>query len=152
MRKSNNAILIIFCATGLSISGCTRQQWGAAVAGATAGAAGAAPAPAKLMLFGGVNHKTYLGCLNCSDYATDSISNEYGTHGSSYSSDSIKNHYSQYGSAYSTYSACSPYATDPPVIVDSNGNYYGRLTLNEYHPQIGVGRRYIEWLNTICEQ
>lgn len=151
MHKSNNALLIILCATVLSIAGCTRRQWGAAAAGAAVGA-GAKPAPAKLMLFGGLNHKTYLGCLNCSNYATDSISNEYGTHGSSYSSDSIKNHYSQYGSAYSTYSACSPYATDPPVIVDSNGSYYGRLTLNEYHAQIGVGRRYIEWLKTICDQ
>lgn len=149
MRESHNTIILIFFAMVLSLSGCTRQQWGAAAAGA---AAGPAPAPTKLMLFGGMNHKTYLGCLNCSAYVTDSISNEYGAHGSSYSSDSIKNHYSQYGSAYSTYSVCSPYAADPPVIVDSNGNYYGRLTLNEYHAQIGVGRRYIEWLKTICER
>ncbi len=152
MSKSNNAILMILCAMALSISGCTRQQWGAVAAGVASGPAGAVSAPVKLMLFGGLNHKTYLGCLNCSDHAADSISNEYGTHGISYSSDSIKNHYSQYGSAYSTYSACSPYATDPPVIVDSNGNYYGRLTLNEYHAQIGVGRRYIKWLKGICEQ
>ena len=152
MHKSKNAALILFCAMVISVSGCTRQQWGAAAARAPAGAAGIAPVSAKLMLFGGLNHTTYLGCLNCADYATDSISNEYGTHGSQYSSDSIKNHYSQYGSAYSIYSSCSPYATDPPVIVDSNGNYYGRLTLNEYHTQIGVGRRYIAWLKPICEQ
>lgn len=151
MWKLNKTILMIFCAMVLSILGCTRQQWRAAAAGAAAGDAGIATAPAKLMLFGGLNHRTYLGCLNCSNYSSDSIANEFGTHGSSYSSDSIKNHYSQYGSAYSTYSACSPYATDPPVIVDSNGNYYGRLTLNEYHAQIRVGRRYIEWLKTICE-
>jgi hypothetical protein len=25
--------------------------------------------------------------------------------------------------------------TDPPVIVDENGGFYGRLTLNLYHPQ-----------------
>ena len=43
-------------------------------------------------------------------------------------------------------SACNPYATDPPVIVDSAGHYYGRLTLNQYHGEIGAGRNYVEWL------
>jgi len=46
---------------------------------------------------------------------------------------SIFNPYSQFGSRYSAYSACNPYATDPPVIVDENGNYYGRLTVNTYY-------------------
>ncbi|HLJ85678.1 MAG TPA: hypothetical protein VKZ53_02585 [Candidatus Angelobacter sp.] len=147
MRATNN--FTIFCGIALLISGCTRQQWGAIAA---RNPVAIAQAPAKLMLFGGLNHKTYLGCLNCSEYVTDSISNEYGIHGSSYSSDSIKNHYSEYGSAYSTYSACNQYASDPPVIVDSNGIYYGRLTLNEYHSQIGVGRDYTDWLKVICEQ
>jgi hypothetical protein len=32
----------------------------------------------KLMLCGGQGHKTYLGCLNCGNYAADSISNSYG--------------------------------------------------------------------------
>ena len=32
----------------------------------------------KLMLFGGKNNQQYLGCLNCSQYASDSITNEYG--------------------------------------------------------------------------
>ncbi len=30
----------------------------------------------KLMIFGGTNHGTYLGCLNCSEYATDSVLNK----------------------------------------------------------------------------
>jgi hypothetical protein len=54
---------------------------------------------AKLMIFGGENHKTYLGCLTCSEYETDSVRNNFGDNGSPYSSSSIWNHYSEYGSA-----------------------------------------------------
>jgi hypothetical protein len=102
------------------------------------------------MIFGGEGHKTYLGCLNCSQYVADSVLNKYGTHGSPYSSDSIWNKYGEYGSAYSNYGACNRYAVDPPVIVDQDGNYYGRLTLNTYHPEIGMGRRYLDWLVGLC--
>ncbi len=102
------------------------------------------------MLFGGTNHTVYLGCLNCSEYASDSVKNSYGTHGSAYSSESIFNHYGPYGSAYSTESACSEYASDPPVIVDQNGKYYGRLTLNSYHAQIGMGAELAGWLAAVC--
>jgi hypothetical protein len=109
------------------------------------------PPPAKLMIFGGDGHKTYLGCLNCSEYATDSVFNQYGQHGSRYSSESVFNPYSDFGSAYSSYGACNPYATDPPVIVDSSGNYYGRLTLNRYHTEIGIGQQYMGWLAAVCQ-
>ena len=105
------------------------------------------------MVFGGEGHHTYLGCLSCSEYATDSVFNVYGDHGSRYSEASIWNHYSDFGSRYSDYGACNPYANDPPVIVDSEGEFYGRLTLNAYHPQLGAGVRYHDWLmNTVCEQ
>ena len=113
---------------------------GAAAYGNTAAAS--AQTSHKIMIFGGQDHKTYLGCLNCSEYATDSVTNSYGPHGSAYASESIFNHYSEYGFAYSTYGACNPYASDPPVIVDESGNYYGRLTLNEYHPEISSGKNF----------
>jgi len=107
----------------------------------------------KLMIFGGEDHGTYLGCLNCSQYAADSVLNRYGTYGSSYSTSSIWNHYNEFGSAYSNFGACNQYATDPPVIVDSDGNFYGRLTLNQYHAQIGAGKSYHDWLeNTVCNE
>jgi hypothetical protein len=73
-----------------------------------------------------------------------SIFNSY-SYGSSYGQ-TIFNHYSEFGSAYSTWGACNAYALDPPVIVDSSGRYYGRLTLNEYHAEIGIGRNYTGWL------
>ena len=96
----------------------------------------------KLMLFGGKNNKTYLGCLNCTKFEHDSITNEYGTYGSRYALNSIWNIYGTYGSRYSMYSWRNPYATNPPVIVDQAGNYYGYFTVNKYFPN----RTRINWI------
>lgn len=104
----------------------------------------------KLMIFGGMGHRTYLGCLNCSQYASDSVYNEYGHYGSPYSADSVFNQYSEYGSPYSDESACDLYANDPPVIVDQDGRFYGRLTLNAYHPQASNNESVLEWLAIVC--
>jgi len=105
-----------------------------------------AMSPRKLMLFGGKSHDTYLGCLSCDEYATDSVFNAFGPHGGQYQANSIFNHYSQFGSQYSRYSACNPNATDPPVIVDDLGKYYGRLTMNEYHPDATTDESLLQWL------
>lgn len=107
-------------------------------------------ATAKLMIFGGDGHETYLGCLSCSEYAVDSVFNTYGPHGSAYSSESILNHFSEFGSAYSTYSACAAYASDPPVVVDGAGNSYGRLTMNRYNQQGFRNERIAGWLAGAC--
>jgi len=104
----------------------------------------------KLMIFGGMGHRTYLGCLNCSQYASDSIYNEYGHYGSPYSADSVFNQYGEYGSPSSDESACDPYANDPPVIVDQDGRFYGRLTLNAYHPQASNNESVLGWLAMVC--
>lgn len=101
------------------------------------------------MIFGGDGHKTYLGCLNCSEFAADP-KNQFGRHGSPYSTESIFNHFSQFGSPYSTWSACNPYATDPPVIVDGSGKFYGRLTLNTFSPELGAGNDLLGWLRAVC--
>jgi hypothetical protein len=133
---------------GLFLLGCSRAAWQAAVQGAAA--ASSPQTPPALLLFGGQDHKTFLGCLNCSETSQSSVFNTF-SYGSPYGQ-TIFNHYSDYGSAYSTWGACNSYATDPPVIVDSSGNYYGRLTLNEYHSQIGIGRKYVDWLKTsVCK-
>lgn len=129
-------------------SGCSKATWSGALQEMAAGASQQS-APATLLVFGGEDHKTFLGCLNCSETSQSSILNPY-SYGSPYGQ-TIFNHYSDYGSQYSNEGACSRYAQDPPVIVDSNGNYYGRLTVNQYHAQIGIGRNYIEWLQTkVC--
>ena|SRR5690348_2062662 len=149
---------ILFIVPLVIICGCSpaaRRTVATVAAGAAQGAANASAnetGNSRLMLFGGPDHKTYLGCLNCTQYVNDSVLNEYGQHGSRYSSESIWNHYSDYGSAYSTYGACNPYATDPPVMVDDEGKFYGRLTLNIYHPEFGAGRNYYNWLKqSVCE-
>ena len=103
------------------------------------------------MLFGGEGHRTYLGCLNCSEYAADSVLNQYGTHGSPYSMDSIFNRYGTFGSRYSNSSPCNPYSTDPPVIVDENGNFYGRLTTNAYLPDRATGN-WAAWIAGVCQR
>lgn len=89
----------------------------------------------QLLIYGGARHETFLGCLNCSKSDQNSVLNNYGSFGSAYSGTSIFNRYSEHGSLYSATSACNAYASDPPVIVDRNGKFYGRLTLNRYHPQ-----------------
>jgi len=105
----------------------------------------------KRMLFGGPNHRTYLGCVNCSAYAADSILNAYGNHGSKYATDSVLNPYGDFGSRYSNYSMCNPYASDPPVIVDGAGNFYGRLTANPYHRQATNDAVLRGWVTATCE-
>jgi hypothetical protein len=118
-----------------------------------AGGQSTASGTGKLIVFAGSSHETYLGCLNCAETAPDSISNEYGQNGSRYSQTSIWNHYSEFGSPYQPYSACNPYSTDPPVIVDDAGIYYGRLTVNQFHPELGAGRQLINWLKqVVCSQ
>jgi hypothetical protein len=132
-----------------------RQRAATIASAAAAGAAGTS-APqylsTKLMVFGGEGHKLYLGCLNCNEYASDSVLNSRGSNGSPYSSQSIWNHFGEFGSRYSTYRACNPYAQDPPVIVDQGGTYYGRLTVNQYNPERGAGARFYDWLTeTVCK-
>lgn len=85
-----------------------------------------------LHLYGGDNHDVYLGCLNCSEYDSNSIWNEYGTYGSSYNSKSIWNSYGTYGSSYNTDSPWNTYGSNPPVVVDKNGDFYGYFTVNSY--------------------
>lgn len=114
------------------------------------GAETAGRSSAKVLLFGGEDHRTFLGCLNCPPGAEDSVYTPGGTHGSRGASESIWNK-ATFGSPASEYSACSPYASDPPVIVEADGTYLGRLTLNRYHGQIGIGTRYYAWLrDSVC--
>lgn len=90
---------------------------------------------APLLLFGGTGHKTFLGCLNCSKYDSGSVCNKYGEHGSKYAADSIWNKYGNFGSKYSSESPWNKYASEPPVIVDEAGNFYGYLTANSFNPK-----------------
>lgn len=84
-----------------------------------------------LQLYGGKNHDIYLGCLNCSNYDQNSIWNEYGKYGNVYNSDCIWNEFGTYGNEYNAYSPWNSYSDNPPVVVNSEGNFYGYFTINE---------------------
>ena len=100
-----------------------------------------------LLLFGGTNHKTFLGCLNCSKYDSASVCNKYGDVGSRYSSDSIWNRYESFGSKYSSDSPWNRYSSSSPIIVDQSGRSYGYLSANRYHHN----RTHIEVLVQLAE-
>lgn len=109
-------------------------------------------ASGKLLVFGGRDHKQFLGCI-CSEFDTDSIFNRYGTFGSSYFSDSIWNKYGDYGSRYSDTSACNSYASHPPVVVTEAGTFVGYLTLDRYKTNAITDPDVFAWLEKkVCEQ
>jgi hypothetical protein len=85
-----------------------------------------------LLLFGDNDHKTFLGCLNCSKYDSGSVCNKYGDTGSKYNTDSIWNRYGDFGSKYSDNSPWNKYSSSAPVIVDNSGQFYGRFTANQH--------------------
>ena len=85
-----------------------------------------------LLIFGGKNHDEFLGCLNCNKYDKSSIWNAYGDNGSKYNSKSIWNKYGNYGGNYSNESPFNKYASNPPVLVDKDGNFYGYFTAVKY--------------------
>lgn len=93
------------------------------------------PRGPELLLFGGKDHKEFLGCVNCSSYDGGSICNRYGEQGSRYASNSIWNRYGEYGSKYSDLSPWNKYASFPPVIVDRDGAFYGSFTAARSDPQ-----------------
>lgn len=97
-----------------------------------------------LLLFGGEGHKTFLGCLNCGQYDSGSVCNKYGQQGSKYNSDSIWNKYGNYGSKYSNQSPWNKYASEPPAIVDKEGNFYGYLTANQYNAKRTKIKLYVQ--------
>jgi hypothetical protein len=110
--------------------------FGLVTAGVFALPAGAhAQAPPALLLFGWSDHRTFLGCLNCSDQNRTSVCNQSGPVGSSYGPDSIWNRNGNFGSPYSEASPWNPFATYPPAIVDKAGQFYGHLTANHYYPR-----------------
>ena len=86
-----------------------------------------------LLLFGDDDHKTFLGCLNCGRFETNSVCNRFGEYGSRFSEKSIWNRFGEFGSKVSDKSPWNKFATNPPVIVDGDGNSYGYFTSSRYH-------------------
>lgn len=92
------------------------------------------PAFSKTMLFGGAGKKEYLGCLDCNEFAADSICNGFGKYGNEFSSNGIFNEFAGYGNEFSSKSPWNEFSTsnEVPVLVDENGKFYGYFTINEH--------------------
>lgn len=92
------------------------------------------PTSAKVMVFGDASHSTYLGCLSCSEDSPESVFNPSGRYGSCGPLDDnvrCRRSISKFGaSSLSALSACAPFATEPPVIVDNLGRYFGRFSVS----------------------
>lgn len=85
----------------------------------------------RLLIWGGENHRTFLGCLNGSPLDSESIWNEFGDYGNHFNSTCIWNSFGDFGNPFSSYSPWNEYTTTPPGIYDSKGNFYGYLTRNK---------------------
>ncbi|MCR6496758.1 hypothetical protein LJB71_11425 [Thermomonas sp. S9] len=75
------------------------------------------------------DENTFLGKIT-NAYDSNSIFNDYGTHGSKYSSSSIWNSYGAFGSEYSSYSPFNKYTSTPPMII-KNRKIIGYLSANK---------------------
>ncbi|HEY9752626.1 MAG TPA: hypothetical protein V6C46_06730 [Coleofasciculaceae cyanobacterium] len=95
-----------------------------------------AMAEGELLIYGGQNNRVFLGCINCDKSDPASIFNKYGDYGSRFSSTSIFNRFGDYGSKFSNESICAAHGTNPPVVVDNDGNFYGALTANRSHKNL----------------
>ena len=72
----------------------------------------------------------FLGKISKKSHSGDSISNEYGEHGSEYKENSIFNKYRKYGSELSNLSPYNPVASKPPMI-HKDGKLIYYLTVNK---------------------
>jgi hypothetical protein len=147
---AGNWWLPLIAAAGAALSTPSAGGAGPIIGNALQAAAG--QATPKLMVFGGPSHQVYLGCVNCPQDASDSIFNQDGSNGSEFAEGSIRNPGSQYGSGFSMYSACNPAAADPPVIVNAQGVFFGRLIVNRLHPQVVRDEQLLEWLEQVACQ
>jgi len=99
-----------------------------------------------LLIFGGRDHKTFLGCL-CDEIEPDSVANSTGQFGpNGVGLESIWSKYGDYGSSYSDYSACNQFANHPPVVVSKDGRFYGYLTINRYKDKAITVEAVLDWL------
>ena len=72
--------------------------------------------------------ETYLGELG-PKRKTDSIFNDSSKHSSSWSSESIYNSQNKYGNSYSQESVFNDSASNPPLIVNKEGEEIGKLSV-----------------------
>ena len=75
----------------------------------------------------------YLGNTSSNKFMPNSINNKFGA-GNPFNPNSINNKFGKYGNPFSNKSATNPFATNPPVLFDSQGNYKGKYSKNPFLP------------------
>ncbi|MCA0201136.1 MAG: hypothetical protein LCH56_09895 [Proteobacteria bacterium] len=80
-------------------------------------------------IWGGPLHREYLGCLNCDRLDVSSVFNTYGAMGWD---NEYANHsrFARYRAPHDRYSACDPYAAEPPILKDTSLTTYGVLSVS----------------------
>jgi hypothetical protein len=88
----------------------------------------------KLVIYGGPQFREFLGCVNCDAYEADSVWNIYSPLGweNSYSDYS---HLHIYREPHGVYSACDPFASSPPRVLDPQNRLYGYLNISKVRPE-----------------
>jgi hypothetical protein len=86
-----------------------------------------------LLLFGGPDHKKYLGCLKCNEFSGESVCNGFGQYGNEFGSNMWNEFSSPYGNEFSSSSPWNEFSTSNsvPVLLDREGNFYGYFTTND---------------------
>ena len=103
----------------------------------------------KLLVFGGVSHEVFLGCL-CEEQDRDSVFNMTGEFGSDLSATSIRNKFAPYGSDSDDTSTCNAAAKRPPLVVTSDGKSLGLLTMNPSLKKRITAPAIDDWLARMC--
>lgn len=80
-------------------------------------------------IWGGPLYREYLGCLNCDKLDVSSVFNTYGAMGweNEYGTHS---RFARYRAKHNRYSACDPYAPEPPILKDTSLTHYGVLNVS----------------------
>lgn len=98
---------------------------------------------AELLLYGGLDHDEFLGCLECGERVEDSICNKQ-NNGNPHNTQSIFNQYGPFGDKHSGSSPWNSFSNDEsvPIIVDNEGQFYGFFTINSYRSNaVGYSRQ-----------
>src|SRR3989344_1059053 len=85
----------------------------------------------EIIIMGGGSQDRFLGCLTCGEFTQDSVWNQYSRHGWE-NKFGTWNRFGEHANPYGPNSACNQFGTNAPVLVDRQGEFYGRLSVNEY--------------------
>ncbi|MDR3439114.1 hypothetical protein [Telmatospirillum sp.] len=109
----------------------------------------------RMQIYAGPLHREYLGCLNCDRYDVNSVWNDFGPFGwdNGYPNAS---RFATYRLPHGRYSACDPFASDPPILLDTSGKDYGRLNISMKRADSICGPHgapsICETLKTMCQR